>query len=77
MAKVVSVNLDAARVEGVLSKSTRRVTCREAGDASSVLARAGAAAPDLIVLGGEASVAADVAGAVEVAAAEIRKCLRS
>jgi DNA-binding response OmpR family regulator len=64
MAKVVSVNLDAARVEGVLSKSTRRVTCREAGDASSVLARAGAAAPDLIVLGGEASVAADVAEAL-------------
>jgi DNA-binding response OmpR family regulator len=64
MAKVVSVNLDAARVEGVLSKSTRRVTCREAGGASSVLARAGAAAPDLVVLGGEASVAADVAEAL-------------
>jgi DNA-binding response OmpR family regulator len=64
MAKVVSVNLDAARVEGVLSKSARRVTCREAVDASSILARAGAAAPDLVVLGGEASTAADVAEAL-------------
>lgn len=64
MAKVVSVNLDAARVEGVLGKSTRRVTCREAVDASSILTRAGAAAPDLVVLGGEASVAADVAEAL-------------
>jgi DNA-binding response OmpR family regulator len=60
MAKVVTVNLDAARVEGVLHKSTRRVTCREAL-AASILARAGSPAPDLIVLGGEASVAADVA----------------
>jgi DNA-binding response OmpR family regulator len=60
MAKVVTVNLDAARVEGVLSKSTRRVTCREA-QASSILARGSAAAPDLVVLGGEASDAADVA----------------
>ncbi len=64
MAKVVTVNLDAARVEGVLSKSTRRVTCREAAGASSVLARAGAAAPDLVVLGGEASTAADAAEAM-------------
>ena len=64
MARVVSVNLDAARVEGVLSKSTRRVTCREAVDASAILARAGATAPDLVVLGGEASVAADVAEAL-------------
>jgi CheY-like chemotaxis protein len=64
MAKVVSVNLDAARVEGVLSKSTRSVTCREAVDASSILARAGVSAPDLVVLGGEASVAADVAEAL-------------
>ena len=64
MARVVSVNLDAARVEGVLSKSTRRVTCREAVDASSILTRAGAPAPDLVVLGGEASVAADVAEAL-------------
>jgi DNA-binding response OmpR family regulator len=64
MAKVVTVNLDAARVEGVLSKSTRRVTCREAADASSILARAGAAAPDLVVLGGEASTAADAAEAM-------------
>ncbi|HEY3816628.1 MAG TPA: response regulator [Polyangiaceae bacterium] len=64
MAKVTTVNLDASRVEGVLSKSTRRVTCREAADASSILARAGAAAPDLVVLGGEAAAAADVAEAM-------------
>ncbi|HEX3345303.1 MAG TPA: hypothetical protein VHS09_12055, partial [Polyangiaceae bacterium] len=64
MTKVVSVNLDAARIEGVLSKSARRVSCREAVDAASILVRAGAAAPDLVVLGGEASVAADVAEAM-------------
>jgi DNA-binding response OmpR family regulator len=64
MARVVSVNLDAARVEGVLSTSKRRLTCREARDASSILARAGAAPPDLVILSGEASTAADVAEAL-------------
>jgi CheY-like chemotaxis protein len=64
MARVVSVNLDAARVEGVLSTSKRRLTCREAVDASSVLARAGAAPPDLVILSGEASTAADIAEAL-------------
>jgi CheY-like chemotaxis protein len=64
MARVVSVNLDAARVEGVLSTSKRRVVCREAVDASSILARAGLAPPDLVVLSGEASKAADVAEAL-------------
>src|SRR5471030_1842395 len=64
MARVVSVNLDAARDEGVLSTSKRRLTCREAADASSILARAGAAPPDLVILSGEASTAADVAEAL-------------
>jgi len=64
MASVVSLHLDAARVEGVLSKSARRVTCREAVNASAVLARAGARPPDLIVLGGEAATAADTAEAL-------------
>jgi CheY-like chemotaxis protein len=64
MARVVSVNLDAARVEGVLSTSKRRVTCREVADAASILARAGAAPPELVVLSGEASTAADVAEAL-------------
>jgi CheY-like chemotaxis protein len=61
MASVVSLYLDAARVEGVLSQSARRVTCREAVNASAILARAGARPPDLIVLGGEAATAADAA----------------
>jgi len=64
MARVVSVNLDAARIEGVLSTSQRRLTCREAVGAASILDRAGAAPPDLVVLSGEASTAADVAEAL-------------
>jgi CheY-like chemotaxis protein len=64
MARVVSVNLDAARVEGVLSTGKRRVTCREAVDAPAILARAGTAPPDLVVLSGEAATAADVAEAL-------------
>jgi CheY-like chemotaxis protein len=64
MARVVSVNLDAARVEGVLSTSKRRLRCREVVNASSILAGAGAAPPDLVVLSGEASRAADVAEAL-------------
>jgi CheY-like chemotaxis protein len=64
MARVVSVNLDAARVEGVLSTSKRRLRCREVVDASAILAGAGAAPPDLVVLSGEASRAADVAEAL-------------
>jgi CheY-like chemotaxis protein len=64
MARLVSLDLDAALLEGALSKSTRRVTCREAADAASVLARAAAGAPDLVVLGGDAQRAADAAEAL-------------
>jgi CheY-like chemotaxis protein len=64
MARVVSVSLDAARVEGVLSTGKRCVTCREAVDAAAILWRAGTAPPDLVVLSGNAARAADVAEAL-------------
>jgi CheY-like chemotaxis protein len=64
MARVVAVSLDAARVERVLSTSRRRLTCREARDAASILAPRGVAPPDLVVLSGNASTAADVAEAL-------------
>jgi len=62
MAKVVSFNLDAALVEGVLSKGTRRVTCQEVTGAAPILAAT--RPPHLVVLSGDAGPAADVAEAI-------------
>lgn len=62
MAKVVSFHLDAALVERVLSKGTRRVTCQEVKDAGPILAAA--RPPHLVVLSGDARDAADVAEAL-------------
>ena len=64
MARLVSLNLDAALLEGALSKSSRPVTCREVADVTLLLARSSSTTPDLIVLGGDARAAADAAEAI-------------
>jgi CheY-like chemotaxis protein len=61
MAKIVSVNLDVEQVCGALSGAARDVKCYGATDVTSVLAHLDAGVPDLIVLGGDASAAADIA----------------
>jgi CheY-like chemotaxis protein len=63
MARLISLEVDASMLQGALSKSTRRFVCHHAPDVGAILA-SGAAAPDLVVLGGDAKRAADAAEAL-------------
>jgi CheY-like chemotaxis protein len=64
MVRLVSFHVDAALLEGLLSTSSRRVTCHEAVDAAALIARAAAGAPDLVVVAGDAARAADTVEAL-------------
>jgi CheY-like chemotaxis protein len=64
MATIVSLNLDVQHVRRALSGSSRAIDCESAADAATLLARLGAGVPDLVVLGGDAALAADAAEAL-------------
>jgi CheY-like chemotaxis protein len=64
MANVVSVGLDASLVERALASGTRPAMCWQARDGEAVLRSLERAVPELVVLGGDARAAADVAEAL-------------
>ncbi|HEY6463069.1 MAG TPA: response regulator [Polyangiaceae bacterium] len=61
MANVVSVGLDAGLVERALTGGARPAMCWQARDGEAVLRSLERGVPELVVLGGDAGVAADVA----------------